>query len=70
MAKKKNTEPKKVLCLRTCLARDMGLGYCVEGTVYTVPADVKVSKHFEELRPPVEEIKKPEEPEEKTEEEK
>jgi len=46
----------KVLCKTTCIAKDMGLGYCFAGKVYEVDPKVKVNHHFEELKSPKEEI--------------
>jgi len=66
---KKSVGTKQVLCKTTCLARNMGLGYCVAGKRYPVPANVKTSKHFEELRSPKEEMGLKEESKEESEKE-
>jgi len=48
----------KVLCKTTCIAKDMGLGYCFAGKVYEVDPKVKVNHHFEKVKSPKEEIAK------------
>jgi len=51
----------KVLCKKTCIASDMGLGYCFAGKIYQVGPKVVINHHFEKLRSPkaeIEELKK------------
>lgn len=69
MAKKKSVKIKKVLCKKTCLAKNMGLGYCVAGQLYPVPGNTKISHHFEELKSPLEEMAEAKKTEEKPKEE-
>jgi len=42
----------KVLCKETCIASDMGLGYCFEGKIYEVGSRVAINPHFKKLKSP------------------